>query len=78
MKPVTPKAPTLTPVKSSNVAATAYDPATQTLHVQFKGGKTYAYTGVPQEVHTAMGKTDSIGKFVGAAIVGKFKHSLQG
>lgn len=69
---------TLTPVKSSNVAATGYDAPTQTLHVQFKGGKTYAYANVPQEVHTAMHKSDSIGKFIGTHVVGKFAHSLQG
>jgi len=64
-----------TPAKSSNIAATAYDAASQTLAITFKGGKTYTYANVPQEVHTAMNKADSIGKFVGFNIVGKFKHT---
>lgn len=65
----------LTPVKSSNVAATGYDAASQTLHVQFKGGKTYAYAGVPPEVNASLGKADSVGRFIGANIVGKYKHT---
>jgi hypothetical protein len=65
----------LTPVKSSNVAATGYDAASQTLHVQFKGGKTYAYAGVPPEVNASLGQADSVGRFIGANIVGKYKHT---
>lgn len=64
-----------TPAKSSNIAATAYDPASQSMAVTFKGGKTYVYHDVPQEVHSAMGKADSIGKFIGSNVVGKFKHT---
>lgn len=68
----------LKPVKSSNIAATGYDAATKTLAVQFKGGgKTYFYADVPESVFGDMGKAESVGKFVGAQIVGKFKHTLQ-
>lgn len=66
----------LTPVKSSNVQGVAYDPATQTMQIQFKGGKTYTYNDVPEEIHTNLHKADSIGKYVGANVVGKFKHSM--
>ena len=64
-----------TPAKSSNIAAIAYDRASQTLAITFKGGKTYTYANVPPHVHTAIEKADSIGKFVGSNIVGKFKHT---
>jgi len=64
-----------TPAKSSNISATAYDVASQTLAITFKGGKTYTYANVPPYVHAAMNKADSIGKFVGSNIVGKFKHT---
>jgi len=68
----------LSPVKSSSVAATGYDAASKTLAVQFKGGgKTYFYEGVPETLFGDMGKSESVGKFVGAHIAGKFKHMLQ-
>lgn len=69
----------LSPVaKSSTVAATGYDAATKTLAVQFKGGgKTYHYADVPESVFGDMGKAESIGKFIGAHVVKKFKHTLQ-
>lgn len=65
------------PAKSSNVEATAYDQASQTLAVRFKGGKIYHYANVPQEIHTGLGKAESIGKYIGAHVVGKFTHTLQ-
>jgi hypothetical protein len=67
-----------TPAKSSNIAATAYDQATQSMAVTFKSGKTYQYADVPQELYTSMGKADSIGNFISSNIVGKFKHSTLG
>lgn len=67
---------TMTPVKSSNIAATGYDAATKTLAVQFKGGlKTYHYAGVPESVFGDMAKAESVGKFVTSQVVGKFKHT---
>lgn len=69
---------TLSPVKSGNIAATGYDAATKTLAVQFKGGgKTYHYSDVPESIFGDMGKAESIGKYIGAQVVGKFKHTLQ-
>jgi hypothetical protein len=68
----------LSPVKSSNIAATGYDAASKTLAVQFKGGgKVYHYAGVPESLFGDMGKAESIGKFIGGQVVGKFKHTLQ-
>lgn len=68
----------MSPVKSSTVTATGYDAATKTLAVMFKGGgKTYHYAGVPESVFGDMGKAESVGKFIGGQIVGKFKHALQ-
>lgn len=63
----------LNPVKSSNVEAVGYDAASQTLLVRFKGGKTYSYAGVPVTVNTALGQAESVGRFIGAHIVGKYK-----
>jgi hypothetical protein len=64
--------------KSSNIAATGYDPHSQTLAIQFKGGgKVYHYADVPAATFDALGKAESVGKFVVGQIVGKFKHTLQ-
>lgn len=65
----------LTPTKSSNIVSTGFDPFTNTLAVQFKSGATYHYHGVPLDVYHAMGKAESVGKFMGAHVVGKFKTS---
>lgn len=69
---------TMNPVKSSNIAATGYDPQSRTLAVQFKGGgKTYHYADVPQGLADDLNKSESVGKFVVGQIVGKFRHTLQ-
>lgn len=68
---------TMTPVKSSNIAATGYDPATKTLAVQFKGGlKTYHYAGVPESVFGDMSKAESVGKFINTQVAGRYKHEF--
>lgn len=42
------------PVKSSNVNAVGYDPATKQLAIEFKGSGTYYYEDVPPERHAAL------------------------
>lgn len=72
------KPPTITmnPVKSSNIAATGYDPASKTLAVQFKGGgRVYHYSDVPESVFGDMGKAESVGKFVTSQVAGRYKHT---
>lgn len=63
----------LEPVESSLIAATGYDPASNTLAVQFKSGDTYHYEGVPPEVVQAMDEADSVGKFFGQNIRSQFQ-----
>ena len=74
---VKPQAITLAPVKSSNVDSVGYDAATQTLAVKFKSGGVYHYAGVPADIHTNLHKAESVGKYIGAQVVRKFKHTLQ-
>jgi hypothetical protein len=78
MKTPKPKAPviTLKPVVSTMVMSTGYDPVSQTLVIQFRGGKTYHYDKVPTEVVDAMNKAESVGKFIGSHIRGKFETRL--
>lgn len=53
----------LKPVISSNIQAVGYDPESQTLHVQFKGGSTYAFAGVPPEHHSGLLDAESAGQY---------------
>jgi hypothetical protein len=62
-KPTALKLPAMAPVKSSNILAIGYDEATQSLHVTFKGGGHYSYSGVQKALHAEMLKADSVGSF---------------
>lgn len=54
------------PVVSSNIVSVGYDPETQDMEVEFKGGSTYTYHGVAQRAYD---------DFVGAESVGKHFHA---
>ena len=56
----------MTPVKSSNIAAVGHEG--DTLHVQFKNGKTYAYEGVSADKHQALMTAESPTKHLNAEI----------
>ncbi|MBP6421585.1 MAG: KTSC domain-containing protein [Propionivibrio sp.] len=60
--------------KSSQVKAFGHDPATNTLAVEFNSG-VYHYAGVPAEVFEEMKKAESVGRFLGQSIKGKFEFS---
>lgn len=67
----------LNPVKSSNIAATGYDPETKTLAVQFRSGKgaTYHYADVPEQVYKEMCDAQSVGSYLNKNVVGKYVHT---
>lgn len=67
------KAPAFKPVKSSNVDSYHYDAAAKVLHVKFKTGKTYEYTGVPAQELEALLAAPSFGSHVSKHIVPRFK-----
>ena len=52
-------------VSSSNLSSVGYDPVTQTLEIEFHGGRVYQYSGVPESVH---------GGLMGAASQGSYFH----
>lgn len=53
---------TMEPVESGAIKAVGYDPATQTLTVQFKNGGVYEYGGVPVHKYWALMASDSKGQ----------------
>lgn len=51
----------LEPVNSSNITAIGHDPETDTLHLQFSSGKTYAYSHIERDQYEALMGAESIG-----------------
>jgi hypothetical protein len=64
----------LSPLKSSNLEAAGYDPATRTLTVKFKNGGTYHYEGCTQEHYDGLCSAESAGKYLHTTIKGKYNH----
>jgi hypothetical protein len=52
-----------TPVSSSSLASVGYDPATQTLEVEFVHGAVYRYFDVPKSEHRALMAAKSHGSY---------------
>ena len=61
------------PVKSSNIASVAYDPAASLLQVSFHSGATYDYHGVPPQIHDALMAAHSKGDFLRTAVTPHFR-----
>lgn len=62
----------LVPVRSSNIEAVGYDPATRTMGVRFKGGMTYHHLDVSPEAHGALMSAPSKGAHYHQNVKGKF------
>lgn len=60
------------PVISSDIASVGYDPATETLEIEFKATGLYRYFSVPADLYQSLLATPSPGKFFLANIKGKF------
>ena len=65
-------------VFSSHVDTVAYDDAAKTLLVEYKGGKTSAYSGVSPDVANAVMSAESIGSALHEHVRGKFPHTYVG
>jgi hypothetical protein len=53
------------PVTSSQIEAISHDPATNQMHIRFKGGSTYSYDNVTAKQHQDLMSATSIGKHFG-------------
>ena len=59
---------------STQFEAAAYDPEKSALHVQFtRGGGTYIYKDVPPDVAAEFRAAESLGRYHGANIRGKYE-----
>lgn len=61
-----------TPCNSSAIKGFVYDPAAQTLYLQFTTGNTYAYPEFSNDNFAAFQAAESKGKHYGQHIKGKF------
>lgn len=62
-----------TPVESSHFAAVGYDPAARKMHIEFKNGAVYEYSGVPEQFHKTLMEADSQGTFFHKNVKPHFK-----
>ena len=63
------------PVTSSNLAAIGYDASAKVLHVEFKNGTVYEYTGVPEDTYAALLGAESLGSYFHGHIRSEFPYS---
>ena len=65
-------------VASSNLASVGYDPATETLEVEFLSGSVYQYYNVPENVYDELMKESSKGRFLHYHIKNEYPYSRVG
>jgi len=64
-----------TPVSSSNLVSVGYDPSTRTLEIEFKKGRVYQYSNVPQDVYEGLMSAPSHGKYHHRHIKNRYSYS---
>lgn len=62
----------MTPVKSSQIESVGHDETTSTLYIQFKSGGKYSYAGVSAETFQNFLHAESLGKYFGSEIKGRY------
>lgn len=65
-------------VASSNVSSIGYDPATETLEVEFWSGWVYQYYNIPENVYEQLIKASSKGRFLHTQIKNAYPYSRVG
>ncbi|OQX67727.1 MAG: hypothetical protein B6A08_13665 [Sorangiineae bacterium NIC37A_2] len=61
-----------TEIDSQAIRSVGYDPATETLEIEFRTGRVYVYEGVPASVHQWFMKIPSKGGFVNRVLEPKY------
>ena len=62
------------PVTSTNLSRIRYDENTNTLEIEFHGGRVYQYFDVPLPVFEDLKTADSHGKFFNEQIKGHYRY----
>ena len=63
---------------SSQVVAYGFDPEKKCLEIQFKGGGTYRYSGVPLSAFDGLKASESVGSYLNQNIKGKYPFERLG
>jgi len=66
----------VTAVESTTLAMVAYDDARALLQLEFCSRAIYQYFGVPAQVHAALLRAPSKGRYFNSVIRGRFPYSL--
>lgn len=61
-------------VKSSMIVSAGYDAGRQVLYLKFQHGAIYRYSNVPQAIFSGLLRADSVGRYVNAQIINRFKY----
>lgn len=61
-------------VASSNLRSAGYDPATNTLEIEFRNGRVYQYFNVPEAVYNGLMNAASHGRYHHRRIEDKFSY----
>jgi hypothetical protein len=62
------------PLASNTVLSAGYDSESQQLELEFRNGRVYRYSGVPQGVYDFLVRAPSKGGFVNRMIDGRYPH----
>ncbi len=65
-------------VASSNISSVGYDPATETLEIEFLSGAIYQYYNVPQNMYDQLMAEGSKGRFLNTYIKNAYPYSRVG
>ena len=64
------------PIDSSSIASVGYDFRAQVLEIEYRGGGTYDYLGVPPDLYHALLNAQSKGRFVNYRIKDRYSYRL--
>jgi uncharacterized protein len=61
-------------VSSRSIVSVGYDAETETLEIEFVGGRIYQYFDVSQAVYEALMTSDSLGGFVNTKVKERYRY----
>ena len=62
-------------VSSSNLSRVRYEDRTNTLEIEFQGGRVYQYFDVPKQIYESLLKAESKGSFFHEQIRGHYRYA---
>jgi hypothetical protein len=63
------------PLTSSNILRVRYDENTNTLEIEFQGGRVYQYFDIPPQIFEGLINASSHGQFFSEQIKGHFRYA---